>query len=313
MSINEHQHTDGDGRSQVSLAELIALRAKVAHARLPSLASRAMRSGGHSSRLYGRGMDYAESRVYQAGDDVRRMDWRLTARSGKLHTKLFEEDREGSLLILLDTHASMRFGTRRRFKSVQAARVAAVAAWYAVRAGERVGAMTFGRAEQLLRPQRGDRAALAICGVLAQSPASVTDMATSALSQALQRGRRALHGATRILLVSDGFSCDAAARTHLLDLTARTSVGIVLVRDALERGLPPAGRYPVEHAGQRADIPLESERQREDFQRALGAGAQKLIDLAASLRVRCVEVDTVVDPFDAVTAALGVRRPATCR
>ena len=86
-------------------------------------------------------MDYAESRVYQPGDDVRRLDWRLTARSGELHTKLFQEEREGRLLILLDTHASMRFGTRVRFKSVQAARAAALAGWYAVRAGERVGAM----------------------------------------------------------------------------------------------------------------------------------------------------------------------------
>lgn len=314
MSIDVQRRVDGDGRSQVSLAELIALRAKVAHARLPTLSSRAMRSGGHSSRLYGRGMDYAESRVYQAGDDVRRMDWRLTARSGKLHTKLFEEDREGSLLIVLDTHASMRFGTRQRFKSVQAARVAAIAAWYAVRAGERVGAMTFGGDEQLLRPQCGDRAALAICGALARSPALVTDTVSSAaLSQALQRGRRALHRATRVLLVSDGFSCDAAARTPLLDLTARTSVGMVLVSDALERGLPPAGRYPMEYDGQRMDMPLESERQRKDFQRSLGGGAQRLIDLATSLRVRCIEVDTVVDPFDAVTTALGARRMATCR
>lgn len=125
---------DGDGRSQVSLAELLAMRARVGRARMASLVSKSARSGQQSSRLYGRGMDYAESRVYQSGDDVRRLDWRLTARSGKLHTKLFQEDREGSLLILLDTHASMHFGTRVRFKSVQGARAAAAAAWYAVKA-----------------------------------------------------------------------------------------------------------------------------------------------------------------------------------
>jgi uncharacterized protein (DUF58 family) len=108
---------DGNGRTQVSLTELIALRARVGKARLAPLVSRAGRSGQQSSRLFGRGMDYAESRVYQAGDDVRRLDWRLTARSGKLHTKLFQEDREGSLLILVDTHASMR-GTCGRLRSV---------------------------------------------------------------------------------------------------------------------------------------------------------------------------------------------------
>ncbi|HEY8327299.1 MAG TPA: DUF58 domain-containing protein, partial [Rhodanobacter sp.] len=152
MNVVAPHRADGDGRSQVALAELIALRARVGRVRMAPLLSRAARSGQQSSRLYGRGMDYAESRVYQAGDDVRRLDWRLTARSGKLHTKLFQEDREGCLLILLDTHASMRFGTRVRFKSVQAARAAAAAAWYAVRAGERVGVMAFGHADLLLRP-----------------------------------------------------------------------------------------------------------------------------------------------------------------
>jgi uncharacterized protein (DUF58 family) len=162
------QSNDGDGRTRVSLAELIALRTRVGRAKLATLVSRSARSGQQSSRLYGRGMDYAESRVYQAGDDVRRLDWRLTARSGKLHTKLFQEDREGSLLILVDTHASMRFGTRVRFKSVQAARLAACAAWYAARAGERVGVMAFGQADSLLRPQAGPRGALAVCGALAE-------------------------------------------------------------------------------------------------------------------------------------------------
>ena len=128
MNVAVSSRADGDGCSQVSLADLVALRARVGRVRMTPLSSRAARSGQQSSRLYGRGMDYAESRVYQAGDDVRRLDWRLTARSGKLHTKLFQEDRESSLLILLDTHASMRFGTRVRFKSVQAARAAAAAA-----------------------------------------------------------------------------------------------------------------------------------------------------------------------------------------
>src|SRR6185312_12383430 len=139
VSVAAPNHVGGDGMVRVSLAELIALRARVARVRVAPIVSRAARNGQQSSRLYGRGMDYAESRVYQPGDDVLRLDWRLTARSGKLHTKLFQEDREGCLLILLDMHASMRFGTRVRFKSVQAARSAAAAAWYAVRAGERAG------------------------------------------------------------------------------------------------------------------------------------------------------------------------------
>jgi uncharacterized protein (DUF58 family) len=299
---------DGDGCSQVSLAELIALRARVGRVRMVPLLSRAARSGQQSSRLYGRGMDYAESRVYQAGDDVRRLDWRLTARSGKLHTKLFQEDREGCLLILLDTHASMRFGTRARFKSVQAARAAACAAWYAVRAGERVGVMAFGHAEQLLRPQPGPRGALAVCGALADWDAQPSSDKIEPLADALTRASRVLHGASRVLLISDGFSCDTSARQRLLDLTRHAGVSVLVVADALELALAPAGRYPLEHAGERSEVLLQSERQRRDFQRVLGAGSVRLGELAQSLNLRCSRIDTVADPLDSITGLFGISR-----
>ncbi|WP_449427469.1 DUF58 domain-containing protein [Rhodanobacter umsongensis] len=308
MNAVAQPRADGDGRGQVSLAELIALRARIGRVRMVPLLSHAARSGQQSSRLYGRGMDYAESRVYQAGDDVRRLDWRLTARSGKLHTKLFQEDREGCLLILLDTHASMRFGTQLRFKSVQAARAAACAAWYAVRAGERVGVMAFGHAEQLLRPQAGPRGALAVCGALAEWDAVPSSNKVETLADALTRAGRVLHGASRVLLISDGFSCDGSARQPLLDLTRHASVSVLVVADALELALAPPGRYPLEHAGERSEVVLQSERQRRDFQRALGAGPARLGELAQSLNLRCSRIDTVADALASITGLFGVAR-----
>ncbi|MDE1892864.1 MAG: DUF58 domain-containing protein [Xanthomonadaceae bacterium] len=298
----------GEGRTRVSLAELIALRARIGRSRMAPVHSRAGRSGQQSSRLYGRGMDYAESRVYQAGDDVRRLDWRLTARSGKLHTKLFQEDREGSLLIMLDTHASMRFGTRSRFKSVQAARVAAAAAWYAVRAGERVGVMAFGPVQHVLRPQPGSRGALAVCGAMAAWDASPAPGRPESLGDALARASRVQHGATRVLLVSDGCSCDASARQRMLDLVSRAAVSVLVVADPLELVPPPPGRYPLEHEGERREVLLHTARQREDFQRAMGAGPARLGGLAASLGLRCNTIDGATDPLDAVTGVLAAAR-----
>ena len=304
------QSRDGDGRTQVSLAELIALRARVGRTKLAPLVSRAARSGQQTSRLYGRGMDYADSRVYQAGDDVRRLDWRLTARSGKLHTKLFQEDREGSLLILMDTHASMRFGTRVRFKSVQAARTAACAAWYAARAGERVGVMAFGQADSLLRPMTGPRGALAVCGALAEWDGRPASDRLESLADALMRANRLQHGASRVLLISDGFSADASARQRLLDLSRRAAVSVLVVADALELALVAPGRYPLEQAGERTEVILQSERQRSDFQHAIGAGPARLGELGQSLGLRWGSIDTTADPFDAVVGVLGTRRPA---
>jgi uncharacterized protein (DUF58 family) len=296
-------HVDGHGRVHVSLPELIALRSRVARLRLPPRDSRATHVGAQSSRLYGRGMDYAESRAYQPGDDVRRLDWRLTARSGRLHTKLFQEEREGQLLILLDQHASMRFGTRVRFKSVQAARAAALAAWFAVRAGERVGLMTFGGNAHMQRPRAGTRGALDICGALAQCDANPSDHQES-LSHAFQRVVRLQQNANRVVLISDGQSADDAARDRMLELMRHTALRVLIVADELELNAVPAGHYPIEHHGQRHNLVLESTSQRDAFQKSLGAGQAKLRAMAQSLGVPYRVLDTAADPLDSTAALL---------
>src|SRR6476469_8352942 len=112
-----------------TLAELIALRASAQGRRTP-LRGRHGVSGHALSPQRGRGMEYAESREYSIGDDARHIDWRLTARSGTPHTKLFQAERERLTLVIADTAPSLYFGTRVRFKSVQAARACAMAtAW----------------------------------------------------------------------------------------------------------------------------------------------------------------------------------------
>lgn len=310
MNAIVSNHVDGDGRVRVSLSELIALRSRVARLRLPPRDSRATHVGAQSSRLYGRGMDYAESRAYQPGDDVRRLDWRLTARSGRLHTKLFQEEREGQLLILMDQHASMRFGTRVRFKSVQAARAAALAAWYAVRAGERVGLMMFGGNAHLQRPRSGTRGALDVCGAIAKCDASPMDHHES-LSQAFQRVIRLQQNANRVLLISDGQSTDDAARDRMLELMRHTALRVLVVADALELKAVPAGHYPIEHNGQRRNLVLETTRQRETFQQNLGAGQARLIAMAQSLGVPHRVMDTTADPIESIASLLleaGARR-----
>ena len=126
-----------------TLAELVALRAQVQRVPQP----RQGRHGVHGpapSKLRGRGMEYAESREYTIGDDVRRMDWRLTARSGRAHTKLFQAERERLTLLVADTAPELYFGTRVRFKSVQAARAGAVAVWSALQSGDRIAALRGG-------------------------------------------------------------------------------------------------------------------------------------------------------------------------
>src|SRR5690242_5820324 len=230
MAVAEHR---GDGVTTVKLADLVALRGQAVRLRASSARMRTPLAGAHASHLRGRGMDYAESRVYQSGDDARAIDWRRTARSGRMHTKLFREERERSLLLMIDTHASMHFGTRVRFKSVQAARAAALAAWSAARAGDRIGALAFGAVRDAVDPHGGDRGVLATLGALARwdtLPSNDHEL----LSAALLRAQRLVLPGSRVLLISDGLCVDEGARAVLLKLAGRSELRVLIIADALE-------------------------------------------------------------------------------
>jgi len=118
--------------TSVSVAELVALRSSLGKLKARSgKRVKAPMSGGSSSAALGRGLDFSEVREYHGGDDVRLIDWKVTARTGKAHTKLFNEERERPFFIALDLRPPMFFGTRVAFKSVVAARLCALVAWAA--------------------------------------------------------------------------------------------------------------------------------------------------------------------------------------
>jgi uncharacterized protein (DUF58 family) len=267
-----------EGITAVSLAELIALRARAAKPRIAAARTRTPLAGGHVSALRGRGMDYAESRVYQAGDDARNIDWRRTARSGKWHTKLFEAEREQCMLLLVDTHATMRFGTRVRYKSVAAARAAAWLAWTSVRGGDRVGAAAFGNVRAAVDPRGGVRGALAVLGALANwdDQARVADAMTEPLSAALARARRLLAPGSRAWLISDGWCTDDAAAAALARLARHAEVRVAIVVDALEHELAPAGSYLIETETEKQRVDLSRAASRARFREQLSDGRRKL-------------------------------------
>lgn len=118
-------------------------------------------SGLLTSNFMGRGIDFAEVRVYQPGDDIRTIDWRVTARTGKPHTKLFQEEKERPVLLIVDQSKSMFFGSRVTFKSVIAAQAAALIAWTALEGGDRVGGLVFSdTGHREVRPRRTKRSVL---------------------------------------------------------------------------------------------------------------------------------------------------------
>lgn len=133
------RNDDGDGLVRISTQNLIALRRQAELVPLNAIKVMAPQSGAYLSPFKGRGMDFEESRIYQDGDDIRNMDWRVTARTGTAHTKVFREERERSVLMWVDYRRPMFFATQGAFKSVLAARAAALLSWSAIAHGDQIG------------------------------------------------------------------------------------------------------------------------------------------------------------------------------
>lgn len=252
-------------------------------------------SGLHVSRWRGRGVDFRESRIYQAGDDIRHMDWRVTARSGRPHTKLFEEEREHGLLLLVDFNPGMRFGTRVRFKSVQAARAASLLAWLASADGDRVGICGFGGGiNGEVKPCRGRRGVLQVLRALRDWDHAAGD-SHEPLSCGIERARRLLRPGMRLILVSDGFSADADSQSALLRCAGRHELGGVLLSDQLEQHAPPGGRFALSLAGKRHVLDFSNTQVRT---RWLQSFAERRLRLRGELRrmgARVVELATDSD------------------
>jgi uncharacterized protein (DUF58 family) len=295
------------GITHATREELIALRRQLPR-RLEAPMDRVHgpRAGTQSSVMRGRGMDYRESRAYQPGDDVRRLDWRLTARSGRLHTKLFQEEREKRLLVVLDTNASMQFGTRCRFKSAQAARAAALAVWLGVASDMQVGLALFGDRSVLVRPGAGARGALGVIQALGAAPPQPVRQAREPLSRALQRITRLARGGSQVVIISDGDSLDDDAAARLVALRRHAHVRILVVADALESELVPPGTYPLAWQDGVRSVALESRAARTRFRDALGRAPRRLQHLAGKLGLPCRRIDTAGEPLHAVAELMGI-------
>jgi len=206
------------------------------------------RVGLHTSRVRGRGLDFEEVRPYQAGDDLRLVEWKVTARTGRPYTKVFREERERPLHLVVDFRRSMRFGTRSAFKSVLAARVATLLAWAAIHDGDRVAlTVATDRGHVDLPAAGGKRGILRLIRVLAETHATEPDpeVEPPGLTPLFEHLLRRVSTGTALVPISDFQGLDDDARRLLGLLARRTDLFGVFLYDAMETEAPPAARYPV--------------------------------------------------------------------
>ncbi len=261
--------------ASTTLDELVHLRsAAQALQRKVKKRSAAPMNGGSVSRRLGRGLDFAEVREYQPGDDVRMIDWKVTARTGRAHTKLFVEERERPVLLVVDCRNSMRFGTRGMFKSVMAARLAALLGWCAIGGQDRVGGFVFtNNTHSEVRPQSGRRGLMALFRAMQQSQlepnAGDADASVDTLADTMSRLRTGVHGGSTVVLLSDFSGFDDQSRVALGGMLQSLDVVAVQVCDPLEFTLPTPGRYTFRSnrsdAGERLFMQVGSKQQQNQY------------------------------------------------
>jgi len=240
--INESARIPG---VYVDLEELIALEQRGHRVSfLPRQPVHSLLSGRFASRMRGRGLNFEEIRDYRCGDDVRSIDWKVTARLQKPHVRVFNEERDRQALLVVDQRLSMFFGSRLAMKSVTAAQAAAIGAWRVLGVGDRIGAIVFNDGDLVeIKARRSRTTVLQILSaIVARNQALGVGRGLVAapimLNAALEHAeRQALHDAT-IIVISDFDGADDATRKMIGAMTRHNDVVALLVHDPLQSDLP---------------------------------------------------------------------------
>lgn len=243
-----------------SFAELVALRHRAQCINLHNRRSVSTASNGaYFSTFRGAGMEFEEVRPYQPGDDLRYLDWRVTARRDKPHTKVFREERERPVVVVMDNRSGMHFGTRKAFKSVIAAQTAALLSWTAVDGGDRVGGVIFTEEGHSVLPAQGrQRGALVLLNALVtatqRQPTTYLPATDAAFVKALQMVRSVARPNSLIFLISDFAGMTAALEQELIQLNSHQQLTSIMIYDQLEEHLPVQGLYAFTNGEERCQL-----------------------------------------------------------
>ena len=285
------------------LSDMIALRFP---ARQLSLARRnralSTLAGPNKSNFRGRGIDFEEVRSYQPGDDIRTIDWRVTARTGSAHTKLFREERERPVLVVVDQRSGMFFGSSHCFKSVLATHLASLLAWSALDAGDRVGGLVFnGSQHREIRPRRSRKTVLALLSYIAEYNSALplaTASAAGSFADMLSNLRRIARPGSSLFLISDfqGASHEHA-REHLFQLAQHTELTAIACTDPIEAELPRAGRYAVTNGSARSELHTGDRKLRSTYRQHFRENRDLLSQDLQRLGIPMLEATTDQPPF----------------
>ena len=294
-----------------SIEQMLVLRHQAADLTFfPRVMANSPLNGQYRSRLRGRGMDFDEVRPYQAGDDIRTIDWRVTARTTLPHTKLFREERERPVLLICDLRDAMFFGSR-RLKSVVACELTAALAWAGLAANERVGGMIFtAEGQQDVRSKRSHHIVLRLIHALHEASLSLLERRHSGLrlGEITQDMRRVVHPGSSVFLISDFHDINDDCKANLAKLARHSDLTLLQVYDELEAQLPPPGNYQVFDGEHRFNLNSGNREFRQRFEQQFKRKQLKLRQIADQLGTPLIQVKTSASIMPLLHQAYGRKR-----
>lgn len=255
-------------------------------------------SGDHRSPFRGKGLEFEEVREYVPGDDVRNIDWRVTARTGRAHLKLFSEERERSVIICTDVNAAMRFGTRGTFKSIQAARAAALIGWAASHDNNRVGASFFGNVQGgmiFVDPSRSRRSLWRMLKIL--SDRKDYNLKPALLEDHLRHLNKAVPSGALVFIISDFVTLTQELKKRLSELHRHADVLLISVNDPADWRLPQTGPVIFDNGGVRLAVDTSDKDGNQVYEALWRENRQRLDNIVNSLKLGHIALTTPGDVY----------------
>lgn len=277
--------------------DLVAFKSR--RARLASHASRpiqSMAAGNDLSPFRGQGLEFDAVRQYVPGDDIRSIDWRVTARMGSPHVKLFREERERHTMLCVDMNTAMRFGTRKTFKSVQAAYAAAFLGWQAVARQDKVGGILFGdvpRGLQFFAPKRTSKSFCSLLKALAEPP---KENHVSSWEANLERMNETIQTGSLVYLISDFMDSCFQNEAALDKLNKRCDLIFISINDPADKEILPIGSIMCSSSnGEKIYMNTESLQGRKTYAAQWEENRKKLREISIQLKIPVIELTTESD------------------
>jgi len=306
--------SDKPAEVYADLDELMRLRYKASgFSFLPRQPIHSILSGRHASKLRGRGLNFEELRNYLPGDDTRNIDWKVTARTRKPYIRVYTEEKDRTVWLLVDQRISMFFGSRWKMKSVVAAEAAAASAWRVLSQGDRVGAVVFDDSDlQVIPPHRSEQRVAQILKHIIRKNHQLNAHSEAVpnpgmLNRALQRVSALARHDCLVCLIGDGTGIDADTRKYVTRLTEHNDVLSLFIYDPLEQSLPPAGRLVFSDGLSQLEFNTSEQALRDAYGNDFQVRIERLQATSRRHAIPLIPVHTAAPVLDQVRAELGQR------